>query len=249
MSAPDRQTQKLPVSISPCPIIDVVFDTWFDPIIPPEAVFGLIFKAFGDDFPKLESLPGALVPTETRNTNPVLLYQPSHRLMSNDLALLIGPRNFAVGIRGQYPGWTSLRPQFETILRRFDGLGVMTKPQRFGLRYINFFPGNVLPQLRLQFSLEGEPFLAEQTAFRTVIQKPPYDLLLQFANAATVANLPNQVGSIVDIDAYFLNPDIQKGFLLAAQNFLEGAHTAEKSVFFSLLSKPLFDSLNPIMPE
>jgi uncharacterized protein (TIGR04255 family) len=141
MVEPGQETRKLPTSISPCPIIDAIFDIWFDPIFPPEAIFGFLYKAFERDFPSLENLPGALIPTETRNANPALLYQPSHRMVRENLVLLVGPRNFAVAMRGQYPGWPSLLSQFNETVKRLDELKVMTRPQRFGLRYINFFSG------------------------------------------------------------------------------------------------------------
>jgi uncharacterized protein (TIGR04255 family) len=246
MAAPDRQTQKLPISISPCPIIDATFDIWFEAKVPPEAVFGLVYQAFCDEFPACETLAGAYLTNEARDANPAIAYQPGHRMMNENVCLLIGPRNFAVGMRGEYPGWQKLSSQFIDIATRFDGLKLLTRAQRFGLKYINFFSEDVLPKIKLSFGLEDEDLKGEQIFFRTLVSAPPYKLLLQAGNSITLPSLPNQIGSVIDIDAFSLTPDTRAGFNKAISAFLEGAHAAEKSLFYRLLSQELLASLNPV---
>jgi len=104
----------------------------------------------------------------------------------------------------------------------------------------------VLPKLLLKFTLETENLCEDQTAFRTVISEPPYSLLLQIANATAIPSLPNQLGSVIDIDTFLLNPDTRTGFGDAVRTFLDAAHNAEKALFYRLLSQELLASLNPV---
>jgi hypothetical protein len=53
------ETRKLPTSIFPCPIIEAIFDVWFDPVVPPEAIFGFFYRTFGEDFPGSDRRVGA----------------------------------------------------------------------------------------------------------------------------------------------------------------------------------------------
>ena len=50
---------KLPVTISPCPIVEAVAEVRFETLVPEDAIFGLVYQTLKTDFPKVETLPVA----------------------------------------------------------------------------------------------------------------------------------------------------------------------------------------------
>jgi len=237
--------QQLPRSISPCPIVDAVADVWFESDLPGEAVFGVIYQALKKEFPNASALPGAMMPAQLKQINPALAHQASYRLEGEKLAVLIGPNNIAVGLRGQYPGWPALkRGLLETLTRVFD-LNFIIGVQRFGLRYINFFPYDVLPSLTLSLCLSKDVLLGRETFIKTVLKESGVDTILQISQLATFQNLPGQIGSSIDLDAFQINPKTNDVAAAALSDFLEIAHTSLKSLFFRLLKPEFLATLNP----
>jgi uncharacterized protein (TIGR04255 family) len=248
MADASEQSETLPEFISPCPLIDAIFSVWFDTSFPPEAVFGVVYQEFSKDFPAITTLPSAFVQPEILKANPALSHQPTHRLDGNDLTLLIGSDNFAVGMRGQYPGWAKLKPSFLGVFKRFDALTISKRLERFGLRYINFFDSDILSRLTLQYSIKGQSLDGTQTFFRTVLGRLKYRLALQVMNGVTLPTLPGQLGSLVDIDVFLNKPDTRHG-MQSVEEFLNDAHSEEKKLFFDLLTDELRKSLNPVYPS
>lgn len=233
------------MSISPCPIVEAVCDVWFDPNVPDEAVYGALYQIFRHDFPRASALPGAIMPTELRQANPALKHQAQYRLEAEDLVVLVGSHNIAVGMRGQYPGWPKLKDGFQRTLSLAVSSKVILRPVRFGLRYINFFSGNVLSNLKLSFSLEKDVLVGENVFFKIVLPDESCKLNLQVANQIMLPNIPNQAGSLIDIDAFTEQPGGLREMEASLLQFLEKAHLAEKRLFFSLLRDEFLETLNP----
>ena len=42
--------EKLPISISPCPIIEAIFEVRFEASVPGDAISGIIFNEFKNEF-------------------------------------------------------------------------------------------------------------------------------------------------------------------------------------------------------
>ena len=248
MADPSEQSETLPEFISPCPLIDAIFSVWFETNLPPEVVFGVVYQEFSKDFSAITTLPSAFVQPEFLKANPALSHQPTHRLDGNDLTLLVGSDNFAVGMRGQYPGWAKLKPSFLGVFNRFDALGISKRLERFGLRYINFFDSDILSRLNLQYSIKGQSLGDTQTFFRTVLGRRKYRLSLQVMNGVTLPSLPGQLGSLIDIDTFLNKPDTRNR-AQSVEEFLNGAHDEEKKLFFDLLTDELLKSLNPVYPK
>jgi uncharacterized protein (TIGR04255 family) len=169
---------KLPKSITPCPIAEAVVDVRFETTVPEEAVFGVVYQALKDDFPKSTPLPLASLPADVRKADPQLANQPLHRLDGEHLTVMVGAQSVTVGFRAEYPGWAAVSERFRTTLARVAQTGLIGKPQRFGLRYISFFEGDILPKLTLSVSVAGEPVDGEGTFFKTVLTAKGCRLLL-----------------------------------------------------------------------
>jgi len=71
---------KLPLKISPCPIVEALLEIRFTTVIHPDAVFGLFYNALKSDFPKVDNLPILQIPDALRATDPNLKYKPLYKI-------------------------------------------------------------------------------------------------------------------------------------------------------------------------
>jgi uncharacterized protein (TIGR04255 family) len=164
----------LPYSISPCPLVDAIVEIRFDASVLPGAVFGMLYEKLSETFPKAIQLQVATIPEEMRRLNPALLYQPQFRLEGEQFVALIGPNMFAVGMLGEYPGWSTLSAGLKRALAVLEKTRVIKTVHRFGLHYVNYFGRNILVQRYIDFLVVRKsqyvqtPFLSAVTAY----QKP-----------------------------------------------------------------------------
>ena len=235
----------LPISITPCPIAEAVVEVRFDTDVPEDAVFGLVYNALKGDFPKSSSLPLASLPSEFRKNDPNLAHQPLHQLEGESLTVLVGAQAVSVGIRGPYPGWASASEGFRTVLARIANTGLIGKPQRFGLRYISFFVGDILQSLTLSLTINNDSISGEGTFLKTVLQAADCRMLLQVGKDLILVGEQSKAGSVIDIDSFVTEPTLTEGFEAGLAAFLEKAHLAEKQLFFKLLKPEFLNTLKP----
>ena len=234
---------RLPKSINPCPIREAVAEVRFESNVPADAVFGIVYQTLKKDFPKAEELPIAALPSQVRNTDKDLVFQPHYRLTSDTSTVLVGPKTIAVGMRGEYPGWAALSARTKEVLRQFNQTGIVKQPLRLGLRYISFFPFDVYPKLRLKISVNEESWNGDETFFKTVLARGGCRSLLQVGKGLALIGKPGETGSIIDIDSF--TTETGGEFLSMLEKFLESAHQSEKELFFTLLRPEFLESLNP----
>jgi uncharacterized protein (TIGR04255 family) len=217
----------------------------FDSVVPDDAVFGILYQTLMEQFPTVTALPMASIPAAIRRSDPNLAIQALHRLDGEHLTVLVGGQTIAVGIRGPYPGWAAVSQLFKETLSRVGKSGVIQKPRRFGLRYINFFDGDIFPSLTLSISVAGEAVIGEGTYVKTVLEANGYSLLLQVGKDMQLMGSVQKTGSVIDIDSFLSEPPDLGGFDATVSDFLEKAHLAEKQLFFKLLKPEFLKTLNP----
>jgi len=246
----------LPVSISPCPLVDAIVEIRFDTSVLPGAVFGIVYDTLKGMFHKATQLQMAAFPEEMRKSNPALLYQPHFRLESENLVALVGPNVFAVGMLGEYPKWATLSQRIRDALALMDKTGIIKTVHRFGLHYVNYFDRNILPDLELRFFIGEKEVTGETTMFKTVLAREGYKQQLQVFTDLKVTPIsptkkidPNVLGSLIDIDCFQDYPTVGVDILPAINDFMESAHLGEKELFFSLLTEDFLKTLNPIFPD
>ena len=248
----------LPDSIDPCPIVDAVFEVRFDPIVPPLAVTGMIFQKLITAFPTVKQLPvlPIALPEDVRRAHPALTNQPQFRLERDDFVALVGENLFAIGVLGLYQGWSITSRAFKEAISSFLEANVVKTVQRFGLKYVNYFPRNILPDLTLDFLVRGEPIRGNSMVFRANVPASDCRMQVQFFSDLKVASQdgrlpldPNVLGSILDLDCYAEFPQVAGRIQKAAEAFLERAHDEEKKMFFRLLKDEFVRTLNPKYPN
>ena len=239
-------TKKIPIKIDPCPIIEAVVDFRFDSEMPADAIFGIIYKSFRDEFhDKVEKLPILQIPEAIRSQDPNFRFQPYYRFQNENYLLQIGPRVINFINQENYLGWDAFYSRIKDALLKVQQLELVTQFNRLGIRYINMFPFDIYDRINLEIFMSGTRLRANQTTVRTTIQTSNFTTNLQIANNAQIATTNAiKAGSVIDIDTYiehgnlpiFLNPD----------EIIGNAHNEEKRLFFDLLKDDLIAEMNPV---
>lgn len=243
---------RLPVLIDPCPIVDATVEVRFEAAVPDAVVIGLAYQALVKVFPKVSQIQSLPVPDEIRKLNPALMYLPQFRFESEDFVALLGPNMFVVGVNGPYTRWSLVSKAFGETLDRFRETNVIRVPQRFGLKYINFFPGNVLSRLNVRLAVVDAEMIGEGTFITTTVPSSPFKIQLQVVTDAKIQSNnpklfidPNVPGTILSLDSYKDQIALETDFLEKIRDNLELAHTKEKELFFRLLKEEFLQTLRP----
>ena len=105
---------QIPKKLNKCPLVDVIFEIRFNPIVPPEVVFPMIYSRISNDFGPIESLPVSQIPAQTRESDPNLEFAPLFRLRSN------ANKNHIIQIGPKVVIWSSSQPLYQerTLLEK-----------------------------------------------------------------------------------------------------------------------------------
>jgi len=234
---------KLPLSINPCPIIEAIFEIRFESSFPGDAIFGIVFNQFKDEFKHVEQLPILQLPAAIRTQDPNLKFAPHYKIKSDNFIVQIGPNVFSLTNMKEYCGWSVFSKKIIDTYSKLSELNLITKQFRTALRYINILPDiNIFEKTNLYINLNEEKLGNNPINFTAEIPHEHGASNLKLINFAE-AIFENQVmkGSIVDIDTHVQHEKFQN-----FQEAVECAHTAEKTLFFSLLEKKFLETLNPV---
>lgn len=230
----------LPKRINPCPIIDALLEIRFSTKTHPNAVFGLIYNALQEDFPKVEVLPILQLPDALRTSDPNFRFKPHYKISNEIFVAQIGPEVLSVSSFPKYMGWEMFSKKIFDVLEKAEKAIKIESVVRLGIRYINFFESNIFDDINLNLSIKESTINTKNTVIRTEIEQQEFISTLQIAN-----NVPNQsmIGSIIDIDTVK-----EKGleeFFSKKDEIINIGHTKEKELFFGLLKDEFLKSLNP----
>lgn len=231
---------KLPIEISPCPILEAIIEIRFIPSTHPNAVFGLIYNELKIDFPKVENLPILQLPEPLRMSDPNFKFKPHYKISNNSFSVQIGPDVLSISSLPKYSGWTKFSDVLFDIFTRVNKIQIIKNVTRIGIRYISFFQDDIFKKANISVCINQEKIEYKNTLVRTEILNVGFSNSLQIAN--NVKN-SNRLGSIIDIDTH--KESGLDEFFVNMRELLNSGHSIEKELFFSLLSKDLLESLNP----
>jgi uncharacterized protein (TIGR04255 family) len=236
---------KIPKKITPCPITEAIFEIRFDSDLPGDAVFGIIYNDFKNDFKKLIKLPILQIPDPIRTKDPNLIYSPHYKLHNNDFIFQVGPKVLSLANINEYCGWDLLSNKIEEIFTKISKTGVVKTPTRVGLRYINFFENlDIYEESNLKLTLNSEPFDASHIDLTANIPTKYSISRVKMANKAIIVIEGKRLdGSLIDIDVEYKKSF--ENFFEHLREIAEIAHTDEKIIFFGLLKDNFLKSLNP----
>ncbi len=239
---PDR----LPIRIAPCPIVEAIFEARF---VSPESwatMPGLLFAQIREKYQEQKNLPLALVPEEFRRQDPALQHLPLLQFLSKDFLIQLGPRVVSLVTRPHaYPGWPAIRGELLWVVERVKKAGFIGETERLGVRYVDFFAGDVFPLLRLQLQANERPLLGAPTDVTTVLRHGALAIRMRVSNGAIVATAEGpKSGSVLDVEGSIGPPEVDL-FQNGLARFGE-AHDTIKGLFFGLIKPELLARLNPV---
>lgn len=241
---------EIPNKVSPCPLLESNVEIRFEPNIPSEAVFGVIYQVFKNEFnDNLLKLPILQLPEHVRISDPNLIYQPYYRLQKGNMVIQIGPKVLGISNIPEYIGWSSFRSNINKYVSDIFDLKIFKQILRIGIRYVNFFDVDIFEHINLKFTMNDQHISSKQTSLRTSIQTGKFETTLNIANnVQTIRRGTLATGSILDIDTYIDNP-VQNNFS-DIDVIINDAHNEEKKIFFKLLkSEFVTTKLNPTYGE
>ena len=234
----------LPKKIAPCPIVEAILEIRFNSSLPEDAIFGVLYNQFKDEYPKFEQLPILQLPAAVRAQDPNLRYSQHYKTMQDHFVLQVGPRSFSISNVETYVGWETFSKKIFTIFEQVNNSGVIDGIERIGLRYINILGGvNIFENSNFVISLQNNP-INTKTNITTEI---PYEMGMCRLSVTSdaEAQLGGQngevvLGSVIDIDAVVNSNDFKD-----INQAIECAHDMEKQLFFTILKEDYINTLNP----
>ncbi len=237
---PDR----LPTRISPCPIIEAILEVRFVTKEDWSVLPGLLYACIRERYGEKKPLPLSQLPEEFRKSDPGLIYQPLVQFLRPGFVVQFGPRVLALAAVGEYPGWSAIRDEMAWLLAQVEKASFLLEGERLGMRYIDFFPGDVFPNLVIRTMIGDTPLDGSEMALTKVLRHPPYTARLVLNNSSMVtAGADARRGSILDLDLW-LGPSHFDLFTNGIEQFGK-AHELNKQVFFGLLRPEFLATLSP----
>lgn len=236
----------IPTKITPCPIVEAIAELRFVTNLPDDAVFGVIYNKFHNEFGKPEKLPVLQLPEAIRSQDPNLIYTPHYKFYKGDYILQVGPKVFSLANVKEYAGWDTFSDKIRETFETLSELEIVVRIERFGLRYINLFADiNIYEKSMLQIQLEDKNLSKNDNNLTIVMKTGDFaSKLIMVNNAQVKLQIPTDKttkGSIIDIDVS-LERKIQFENI---NELIEDAHKEEKKLFFSLLNPDFLKTFNP----
>ncbi|MEA3498042.1 MAG: TIGR04255 family protein [Campylobacterota bacterium] len=244
-----------PKSISPTPIVSSVIEIRFETVCPNDAVFGILYNELKGKYPKYNTLPITQIPEHIRHQDTNMLNAPHNKLFNDneEYSILIGPRvlSFIYNKKDakNYPGWTEhIKIELDYILEKLFKSGIVKKVSRLGIRYTDFFELNIFDYTEFNVMEKDNRIDNDQTQLmRTTTVDRFVNNITVTNNSKYKNNITEKSGSIIDIDTIL--GDIPSDFTEKFSEYCESAHTVNKELFFSMLTKKFIDSMSPIYKE
>lgn len=245
MDFPIPKLGRLPSRITPCPILEAVMEIRFVTGEDWALLPGLLYTQIKERYPRSEKLPISNMPEEFFRNDPALTYSPRMRFIGEGFVIQFGPRVVSLLTMGDYPGWERIQDELTWLLERLKPAGIIHEGERLGMRYIDFFEGDIFSNLVLDIRSNEQSVSGVEMNFATVFRRGDLTARLILNNGAMVTR-GNEIasGSILDLDVW-LEASGFDVFGDAALRFGE-AHRCNKEIFFGLLKTDFLDSLAPI---
>ena len=213
-----------------------------------ELLPGLIYKAMGAEFPKIERLPVADLPSAFIQQDAKLRYVPTVRLEGNPYSIQIGEHVVSLSCRRPYTGWGNFNSKIMELAEVLKETALITQPERFSLRYIDIIPLNESPSLkplRVKMKLGTHELTSNHVQLRTELHENGFLHIVQIVSPAQAVLSTGERfdGLLLDVDTI-----CQRGpgeFWSDFRPLLDRAHQLNKILFFQLLTAETINWLEP----
>lgn len=232
-----------PISLQKTPIVDAILEIRFSSDIPRSAVFGVVYNALRERYPKVDELPILRLPQQVIESDPNLAISPQYKLVNKDFTVQVGPNVIVIGFFPKYGGWKRFSSEIHYVLDRLKPIGILGSVTKVGLRYINFIEGDVLDQLEVKVTntLKGKKF--RNTVIKTEVDNGIKDYQ-SFLSISNNGMYNNKVGTMIDFEV-FRTKNLQT-FFSNKESYISKCHSIASDLFFNLINKKLLSTFKPI---
>lgn len=240
---------KLPIRVENCPITEAIIEIRFEPNIPIEDIYAIIYGKFLQDYPLKGKFENLVLSEMIRKSNNDLKYSPCYRFQNDDLILHFGSHVFSIinyetlsNSKG-YIGWDTFFTKAQEIFNTLFEKNVIKVLERGSIRYVDFFQDiNIFEKINLKLnypnSTNSEEYSKENILFRNEFTHDDFKHIISISNHAEYGTLK---GSCIDLDI-IRDSEINQSNLF---EIMEKGHKLEKELFFGLLEDSFLKSLKP----
>lgn len=233
---------KLPVEISPNPLVTSTIELRFFTQASSIDLFPVVYQAFSSLFPKFEV---SNLPSDVKSSNPQFKFTPDYMLSNENYRLSFSNTVLSFEHVSEYQFWRNYFPFVSSCYEKFFNLVKAEFIERIGVRYASVLDKTESANQVLVsvpgISLSGYNQKFEH--YRSVIKVNGFNLLLQiFDNAKAQIKDHSISGVYIDIDAS-LDQKIEPN--KKALEIIDQLHSEQKKLFFSLLKEDYIQTLNP----
>jgi uncharacterized protein (TIGR04255 family) len=242
----------LPTRLGKEPLVDVVFEARFESASPASSIFpGILFAELPDQ-KLVERLPAADLPDALRNVDPNVKFAPVGRIAWSDYLILFSDHSVAIACKLPYPGWNKFKSTIERIMDILLKTGVIQRIVQIDLKYVDLLEISTLQEqiqaVNLTVGLANQSLENENFQLRIELQRNSLTNVVQIASGVTVSLMSGlkKTGLMIDVDTVQLNLNLSADDFRSTLSYtLETMHTANKAVFFDILTAQTISSLEP----
>jgi uncharacterized protein (TIGR04255 family) len=233
---------KLPVEISPNPLVTSTIELRFSTQLSSNDLFPVVYKAFLEILPKLEL---SNLPPDIKSSNQQFKFAPDYILSNDSYKLSFSNTVLSFEHVSEYQFWKNYFPFVSKCIDIFFGIVKVDFIERIGVRYASVLDKTENAN-QVLISVPGiglEGYEEKFEHYRSIIKANKFNLLLQvFENAKAVKKDQTISGVYIDIDASFEDKIEPDGDVL---EIVDQLHSEQKKLFFSLLKEGYIQTLNP----
>lgn len=184
------------------PIIEAVFDIWFESAMPSEVLLGVILDKI-EEYKTINKLPLLQVPENIRKSDPNLKSQPLYEISApeKNYKITLGDNLLGLAIKGDYLGWSeSYYDEIKMVFKTIFDTNRISNINRMGMRYIDFFTDNIFIDSKVDVRINNEPETSEKLFLKKESLKEKYiNTTLVIGNDMNIMKDGKQMhGSIID---------------------------------------------------
>ena len=211
-----------------------------------ELLPGLIYRAMSTEFPNIERLPAADLPSAIVQQDAKLRYVPTVRLEGNPYSIQIGEHVVSLSCRLPYTGWGNFRPKIMELVELLKETSLINRPERFSLKYIDIIQLTESPSLkplRVVLQLGTYELSSNHVQLRTELPENGFLHIVQIVSSAqaVLATGERFEGLLIDIDTICQRESAE--FWLDFPPLLDRAHQLNKNLFFHVLTDETINHL------
>lgn len=242
----------VPARLKREPLYEAVWEIRFQASQPVfELLTGSLFSELrkkGWNLTKVSHLPAVNIPPALRQGDPNLRYVPVVRLDGSPLSVSLGERVIAMSCVRPYVGWVVFGAHIKELASVLEGTGLLERPERFSLKYLDIIEGSGdLNALSVSVSVGSTKLRSEPLQVRTELKAGGMLHIVEIAVPAHIALQTGErlQGTALSTDTICLASTSADEFWRGFGNRLEEVHSANKELFFDLLSDETLKYLEP----